>query len=150
MGSQRVWHNWSDLAQHRKEEGKEGLSLENLTGIWQGRKENRGWSLEPEFYNWTNLCLNLNFFSYKLVRQDLCNLVGQSVSTVAQSCPTFCDPMDCSMPGLPVHHQLQFTQTHVHWVGDAIQPSHPLHTPSPPALNLSQCQGLSQGDGFSH
>ena len=51
--------------------------------------------------------------------------------------------MDCSMPGLPVHHQLpEFTQTHVHWVGDAIQPFHPLPSPSPPALNLSQHQGL--------
>ena len=54
--------------------------------------------------------------------------------SVAQSCPTLCDPMTCSTPGLPVHHQLpEFTQTHVHWVGDAIQPSHPLSSPSPPA-----------------
>ena len=54
-----------------------------------------------------------------------------------------CDPMECSMPGLPVHHQLpEFTQTHVHWVGDVIQPSHPLSSPSPPAFNLSQHQGL--------
>ena len=59
-----------------------------------------------------------------------------------QSCPTLCNPMDCSMPGLPVHHQLlESTQTHVHWVGDAIQPSHPLSSPSP-AFNLSQYQGL--------
>ena len=57
-------------------------------------------------------------------------------SSVAQSCPTLCDPMNCSMPGLPVHHQLpEFTQTHVHRVGDAIQPSHPLSSPSPPAPN---------------
>ena len=55
-------------------------------------------------------------------------------SSVTQSCPTFCDPMNCTMPGLPVHHQLpEFTQTQVHWVGDAIQPSHPLSSPSPPA-----------------
>ena len=60
----------------------------------------------------------------------------QSVSSVAQSCPTLCDPMNCNMPGLPVHHQLpEFTQTHVHRVGDAIQPSHPLSSPSPPAPN---------------
>ena len=64
-------------------------------------------------------------------------------SSVTQSCPTLCDPMDCSTPGLPVHHQLpEFTQTHAHWVGDAIQPSHPLSSPSPPAFNLSQHQGL--------
>ena len=66
-------------------------------------------------------------------------------SSVAQLCLTLCDPMDCSTPGLPVYHQLlEFTQTHVHWVSDAIQPSHPLLSPSPPALNLSQHQGLFQ------
>ena len=64
-------------------------------------------------------------------------------SSVAQLCPTLCDPMNRSTPGPPVHYQLQeFTQTHVHWVGDAIQPSHPLSSPSPPALNLSQHEGL--------
>ena len=64
-------------------------------------------------------------------------------SSVSQLCPTLCDPMNRSTPGLPVHHQLpEFTQTHVHRVGDAIQPSHPLSSPSPPASNLSQHQGL--------
>ena len=66
-------------------------------------------------------------------------------SPVTQSCLTLCDPMNCSTPGLPVHHQLpEFTQTHVHRVGDAIQPSHPLSSPSPPAPNLSQHQSLFQ------
>ena len=66
-------------------------------------------------------------------------------SSVAQSCPTICDLMNRSMPGLPVHHQLpEFTQTHMHWVGDAIQPSHPLSSPTPPAPNPSQHQGLFQ------
>ena len=66
-------------------------------------------------------------------------------SSVTQSCVTLSDTMDCSMPGLPVHHQLlEFTQTWVHRVGDAIQPSHPLSSPSPPAFNLSQHQGLFQ------
>ena len=64
-------------------------------------------------------------------------------SSVTQLCPTLCNPMNRSMPGLPVHHQLLgFTQTHVHWVGDAIQTSHPLSSPSPPAFNLSRHQGL--------
>ena len=64
-------------------------------------------------------------------------------SSVAQSCPTLCNPMDCSTPGLPVQCQLlEFTQTYVHWVGDAIQPSHPLLSPSPPAFTLSHHQGL--------
>ena len=63
--------------------------------------------------------------------------------SVAQSCLTLCDPMDCSTPGLPVHHQLpELAQTHVHWVGDAIQSYHPLSSPSLPAFNLSQHQGL--------
>ena len=64
-------------------------------------------------------------------------------SSVTQSCPTLCDPMDCSTAGFPVHHQLlELTQTHVHLVGDAVQPSHPLLSPSPHAFNLSQHQGL--------
>jgi len=63
----------------------------------------------------------------------------------SQSCPTLCDPMNCSMPGLPIHHQLpEFTQTHVHRVSVAIQPSHPLSSPSPPAPNPSQHQSLFQ------
>ena len=73
------------------------------------------------------------------------------LSSVAQSCPTLCDPMNCSTPGLPVHHQLsEFTQTHVHGVSDAIQPSHPLSSPSPPAFNLSQHWGLFQWVSSSH
>ena len=72
---------------------------------------------------------------------------GTSVQfrSVAQSCPTLCDPMNRSTPGLPVHHQLlEFTQTHIHRVSDAIQPSHPLSSPSPPAPNPSQHQSLFQ------
>jgi len=66
-------------------------------------------------------------------------------SSVAQSCLTLCNSMNRSMPGLPVHHQLpEFTQTHVHWVGDAIQPSHLLSSPSPPAPKPSKYQGLFQ------
>ena len=63
--------------------------------------------------------------------------------SVAWSCPTLCDPMDCSMPGFPFNQQLpELAQTHVHQIGDAIQPSHPLSSPSPPAFNLSQHQSL--------
>ena len=72
-------------------------------------------------------------------------------SLVTQMCPTLRDPMDQSTPGLPVHHQLpEFNQTHLHWVGDAIQPSHPLSSPSPPALNPSQHQGLFKWVHSSH
>ena len=66
-------------------------------------------------------------------------------SSVTQSCPTLCDPMDCSTPGLFVHHRLpELTQTHVRWVGDGIPPSHPLSSPYPPAFNRSLYQGLFQ------
>ena len=77
---------------------------------------------------------------------------SQLVSSLRQSCPTLCDPMDCSMPGFPVHYQLleQFTQTHVHWVGDAVQSSHPLLSLSPPAFNISQHQGLFKWVSYSH
>ena len=72
-------------------------------------------------------------------------------SSVSQSCPTLCNPMNCSTPGLPVHHRLpEYTKTYVHWVGDAIQPSHPLPSPSPPALNLSQHHGIFQWVNPSH
>ena len=70
---------------------------------------------------------------------------SDQIGSVTQSCPTLCDPMNHSMPGLPVHHQLpEVTQTHVHRVSDAIQPSHPLSSPSPPAPNPSQHQSLFQ------
>ena len=73
------------------------------------------------------------------------NIYMYPFSSVTQSCLTLCDPMNCSTPGLPVHHHLpEFTQTHVHRVGDAIQPSHPMLSPSPPAPNPSQHQSLYQ------
>ena len=82
---------------------------------------------------------------YQLQKKKNSGLMLQ-FSSVAQSCPTLCDTMHCSTPGLPVHHQLpEFIQTHVHWVSDAMQPSHPLLSPSPPIFNLSQYQGLFNG-----
>ena len=77
------------------------------------------------------------------VKKKKSRFASVQFSSFAQSCPTLCDPMNRSTPGLPVHHQLpEFTHIHVHRVGDAIQPSHPLSSPSPPALNPSQHQGL--------
>ena len=74
-----------------------------------------------------------------------------SISSIIQSCPILWDPMNGSTTGLPVHHQLpESTQTHAHWVGDAIQPSYPLSSPSPPALNLSQHQGLFKWVSSAH
>ena len=96
-----------------------------------------------------------NIGAPQYVRQILTSMKGEinnntiirsdQIRSVAQSCPTLCDPMNRSTPGLPVHHQLpEFTQTHVHRVSDAIQPSHPLSSPSPPAPNPSQHQSLFQ------
>ena len=77
------------------------------------------------------------------VKKKKSRFASVQFSSFAQLCPTLCDPMNRSTPGLPVHHQLpEFTHIHVHRVGDAIQPSHPLSSPSPPALNPSQHQGL--------
>ena len=97
------------------------------------------------FYNRLKYGCIIGIFS-DVNAQDL-NPISCSVqfSSVTQSCPTLCDPMNCSTPGLPVHHQLpEFTQTHAHRVRDAIQPPHPLSPPSPPAPNPSQHQGLFQ------
>ena len=113
-----------------------------------------------------NCILNLNFFSrasdmwYNTLS---CN-AGQGIlgdwapskpvnhcCSVAQLCPTLCNPMDCSMPGFHVlHHLPELAHTHVHWVSDVIQPSSPLSSPSPPTFNLSQHQGLFQWVSSSH
>ena len=98
----------------------------------------------PNFYNF--LLLTLRFFISSFSGYFRCQF-----SSVAQYCPTLCNPMNCSTPGLPVYHQLpEFTQTHIHQVGDAIQPSHPLSSPSPPAPNPSQHQSLFQWVNSSH
>ena len=104
-----------------------------------------------------SICLTFFFnVSYTNYHNYMCFLIVNKLvflsrffvcmfSSVAQLCPTLHNPMNRSTPGLPVHHQLpEFTQTHIHWVSDAIQPFHPLSFPSPPALNLSQHQGVFQ------
>ena len=93
-----------------------------------------------------NICFSKKDIEKKAYERRL-NITNYSaqLSSVTQSCLTLCDPMNHSMPGLPVHHQLlEFTQTHVHRVGDAIQPSHPLSSPSPSAPDPSQHQGFFQ------
>ena len=100
----------------------------------------------------TSLSVCLCVCVYVLILESLVALHRTiQFSSVAQSCLTLCDPMNHSMPGLPVHHQLpEFTQTHVHWVRDAIQSSHPRSSPSPPAPNPSQHQSLFQWVNSSH
>ena len=93
----------------------------------------------------------MEIYSIYVISQLKESKFGFQFSSVAQSCPTLCDPMNHSTPGLPVHHQLpEFTQTHAHRVSDAIQPSHPLSSPSPPAPNPSQHQSLFQWVNSSH
>ena len=95
-----------------------------------------------QFHSWAYIQINLWF---KKIHAPLCSLAVQSFSV------RLCDPVDRSTPGLPVHHHLpELAQTQVHGVGDAIQPCHPLSTHYPPALNLSQHQGLFQWVSFSH
>ena len=89
------------------------------------------------------------FFEYLLCERDMLG-TKEDFSSVSQLCLTLCDPMDCSAPGFPVHHQFpELSQTHVNWISDAIQPCHPLSSPSP-ALNLSQHQGLFQWVSSTH
>ena len=115
-----------------------GLTLQQNNN--NNNKKKKNWEKENSYRYWTIGKIQL-FFSFSSVQ----------FSSVTQSCPTLCDPMNHSTPGLPVHHQLlEFTQTHVHWVSDAIWPSHPLSSPSPPAFNLSQHQGLFKWVSSSH
>ena len=110
------------------------------------------------YYIFIIICLFLSLENYptflfsSFLPRDLISLLFCSqFSPVSQSCPTLCDPMNRSTPGLPVHHQLpEFTQTPVHQVSDAIQPSHPLSSPSPPAPSPSQHQSLFQWVNSSH
>ena len=115
-----------------------------LVRKWRGTKERLD-KAEREWKSW----LKLNF---KKKRRWSWHLVPFSqFSSVAQSCLTLGDPMDCSTPGLPVHHPIpEFIQTHVHWAGDAIQPPHPLSSPSPPVFNHLQHQGLFKWLSSSH
>ena len=103
---------------------------------------------------WVDFVISEIYYWYQTLKSErmippsllfFCKIQSVQFSSVTQSCPTLCNPMDCNMPGLPVHHQLlEFIQTHVHRVSEAIQPSHPLSSTSPPAFNLSHHQSLFQ------
>ena len=105
------------------------------------------WTEEPGGLHAIGVAKSLTWLKQLSIHREL----GEFQSSSVQLCPTLCHPMDCSTPGFPVHHQLpELAQTHIHWIGDAIQPSHPLSSPSPPAFNLSQHKGLFQWVSSSH
>ena len=145
MGSRRVRHNWA-------------TSLSLFTFMhWRRKWQPTPVFLPGESQGWRSL-VGCHLWDRR-VGHDWSNLAAAAVniywlvqfSSVTQSCLTLCDPMNRSTPGLPVHHQLlEFAQSHVHRVGDAIQPSHPLSSPSPPAPNPSQHQSLFQWVNSSH
>ena len=124
-GSQKVGHDWGDLA--HIESAVAFRSVKTMFG--------------PEFIKFVLL---KNAHHYVSLQQITWKIRGQTCCWLAQSCPTLCDPMNCSTPGLPVHHQLpELAQTHVCQVSDAIQSSYPLSPLSSPAFNPSHHQGLS-------
>ena len=99
--------------------------------------------LEPDMEQWTGSKLGKEYVKAVYCHPTYLTYMKSQFGSVTQLCPTLCDPMNRSTPGLLVHHQLpEFTQTHVHRVSDAIQPSHPLSSPSPPAPNPSQHQSM--------
>ena len=117
-----------------------------LQNILHTLNNNEWYNKECIAFLWYWLYWKFQSFLFNIKRESLVQF-----SSVTQSCLILCNPVDCSMPGLSVHHQLlEFTQTHVHWVGDAIHPSHPLSSPSPPTFNLSQNQGLFKWVSSSH
>ena len=137
-----TFQRWCNLilSGARREETIEGR------GSWEGREEAcLSLRLAHPLAGW----LESAMFFFQMPREAQTSatvlIILVQFSSVAQSCPTLCDPMNCSTPGLPVHHHLlEFSQTHVHRVRDAIQTSHPLSSPSPPAPNPSQHQSLFQ------
>ena len=147
------------LMKVKEESGKAGLKLNIQKTKIMASSPITSWQIDGETmtdFIFLGFKINVDHdYSHEVKR---CLLLGRKAmtklvqfSSVAQSCPTLCDPMNCSTPGLPVYHQLpQFTQTHAHRVSDAIQPSHPLSSPSPPAPNPSQHQGLFQWINSSH
>ena len=141
------------LPMHRITKKRTGLGLdETLDHLWSLRGSSQ------QYFSTSHYCIECTL-QIRDSNSSFCNVVSVSISlwhpqkkgfsvqfsSVIQSYLTLCGPMDCSMPGFPIHHQLlKPAQTHVHWVSDAFQPSHILLSPSPPAFNLSQHQGLFQ------
>ena len=164
-GRKRLQHKWTRVAAWAPAPVGTHTEPEAVTkGVWRGthnpRDSSKGGTEPPQetvffpkvhcwkkvfIFSILDLRINAHLISWMHKPPVWGEFLYGSGRTVAQSRPTLCDPMNCSMPGLPVHHQLlEFTQTHVHRVSDAIQPSHPLSSPSPLAPNSSQHQSLFQ------
>ena len=133
-----------------REKCLEGKFMEIIIILFGIHHNSRAYPIASQ--QWHRECLPLHWlYECRLLCKKSSIPRAIQFSSAAQLCLTLCNPMNLSTPGLPTHHQLlEFTQTHVHWVGDAIQPSHPLSSPSPPALNLSQHQGLFKWVTSSH
>ena len=120
----------------------------NLQNNWPGNSGLAEIKSFPQVYTDSDFLIHLLYWSIVDLQ---CSINVFCCCSVIQSCLTLCNPMDCKTPGIPVLHYLpKFAQTHVHWVYDAIQPSHPLSSPSPPALSLSQHQDFFQWVGLLH
>ena len=144
MGSLRVWHNWvSSLSLFYFPALEKEMATYFSVLAWRipGTGEPSGLPSMGSHrvgHDWSNLAA-------------ACMHCTDQFSSVAQLCPTLCDVIDCSLPGFSVHHQLlELVQTHIYWVSDAIQPSHPLLSHSPPAFNLAQHLGVFQWTSSSH
>ena len=125
-----------------KEELPGSVGTQYATGDQWRNNSRKNEGVEPKQKEYPAVDVTGDRSKVRCCKEQYC-IRSDQIRSVAQSCPTLCDPMNRSTPGLPVHHHLlEFIQTHVHRVGDAIQPSHPLSSPSPPAPNPSQHQGL--------
>ena len=153
-----VWHFWWSISRKAFADSRWIPSSSRLSPLWVGDTLGLAAMLSCAVIGLCTISSLISFLRLILfilqhieIPHSFWFLFFIQFSSVAQLCPTLCNPMDCSTPGLPVHRQLpEFTQTHVHWVGDAIQPSHPLSSPSLPAFNLSQHQGLFKWVSSSH
>ena len=132
---------WSTFLEFQKADSNSYQSVKAETQEEQSRNSSTALGLGSVFFSRNLIAISFEFFCRNQAPIQVQFSSVQSCPT--QSCPTLCDPKNCSLPGFPVHHQLlELTQTHVHRVSDAIQPSWPLSSPSPPTFNLSQHQGL--------
>ena len=166
LGLHRVGHDWSDLAAAVAAAVRfQSLGFNHYgifllhhwkTGnVWKQHKESERTGFRSPLCHLLapsqKSCSSSLNLSSSSVKHHNSLMLSDQIRSVAQLCPTLCDPMNRSTPGLPVHHQLpEFTQTHVHWVSEAIQPSHPLLSPSPLAPSPSQHQSLFQWVNSSH